>query len=182
MAKPFKFRKKDVIFLIAVLTVLFNYFFALPKLKEPADQSIQSTGSVQGTSDEKLHLVSKVIDGDTIQLASGETIRYIGIDTPETVKPNTPVQCFGKEASAKNSELVEGKYVRLDKDVSDKDRYGRLLRYVYVEDIFVNDYLVREGFASAASFPPDIKFQDQFRSAEAEARQQLKGLWSSCPN
>lgn len=125
-------------------------------------------------------VISRVVDGDTVELSNGQKVRYIGIDTPETVDPNSPVGCFGKEASAKNKELVEGKEVRLEKDVSETDRYGRILRYVYIGDLFVNDYLVRQGYANASSYPPDIKYQDQFRNAEEEARTNNRGLWGSC--
>lgn len=122
--------------------------------------------------------VSRVVDGDTIQLENGQKVRYIGIDTPETVDPRKPVQCFGREASNKNKELVEGKEVHLVKDVSETDKYGRLLRYVYVGDMFVNDYLVRNGYAHASTFPPDVKYQDQFKQAEQEARENKRGLWA----
>ncbi len=128
--------------------------------------------------------VERIVDADTIKLTTGEKVRYIGIDTPETVHPTKGVECYGKIASEKNAELVAGKEVRLEKDVSETDRYGRLLRYVYVieestdsAEIFVNEYLVREGFAKASSYPPDIKYQDLFREAESEARQLKKGLW-----
>ncbi|MDP3997654.1 MAG: thermonuclease family protein [bacterium] len=124
-------------------------------------------------------LVKRVIDGDTIELETGQKVRYIGIDTPETVHPDKPVQCFGKEASAKNTSLVAGKRVRLEKDVSETDRYGRLLRYVYVGDTFVNDYLVRQGYANSSSYPPDVKYQEQFKQAEQEARVNKRGLWGS---
>lgn len=134
-----------------------------------------------------LYLVSRVIDGDTIELENGERVRYIGIDTPETVDPRKPVQCFGVEASTRNKELVEGKRVWLVKDVTDRDRYGRLLRYVYLgdpqspESIFVNLELVKEGFAHSYSYPPDVAHQEEFVSAERDAREQGRGLWSSCP-
>ncbi len=124
--------------------------------------------------------VSRVIDGDTIELENGQKVRYIGINTPETVDPRKSVECFGKEASLKNKELVEGKNVRLEKDISERDKYSRLLRYVYVDDIFVNDYLVRQGFAYASTFPPDVKYQDQFQKAQLEAQQQNRGIWSNC--
>lgn len=124
--------------------------------------------------------VTKVIDGDTIEIEGGQRIRYIGIDAPETVHPTKTVDCYGKESSNKNKEIVEGKIVRLEKDISETDKYRRLLRYVFVDDIFVNDYLVRQGFASASSYPPDIKYQDQFRQAEKEARENAIGLWGSC--
>lgn len=129
--------------------------------------------------------VTKVIDGDTIEIEGGLKVRYIGVDTPETVDPRRPVQCFGKEAANKNRELVEGEVIILEKDVSDTDKFGRLLRYIYLplEDrklLFINDYLIREGFAKASSFPPDIKYQEQFLQAEQEARNQGRGLWGRC--
>jgi micrococcal nuclease len=127
--------------------------------------------------------VVRVIDGDTIEVDIGGSsykVRYIGIDTPETVHPQKPVECFGKEASDKNKELVEGKIVRLEKDVSETDRYGRLLRYVWVDGIFVNDYLVRQGYAYAYTYPPDVKYAEQFAQAQREARENNRGLWAAC--
>lgn len=134
----------------------------------------------QNSSDnkEQIFKIVNVVDGDTVKLEGGEVVRYIGIDAPETVHPSKPVQCFGKEAGEKNRELVEGKEVRLVKDVSETDKYGRLLRYVYAGDVFVNDYLVRNGYAKASSYPPDVKYQDQFRQAEEEARNNKRGLWA----
>lgn len=130
--------------------------------------------------------VKKVIDGDTIELSTGERLRYIGIDTPETVDPRKPVQCFGKEAAERNKQLVLGKTVKLEKDISQTDRYGRLLRYIYLineagNEIMVNEVLVREGFAFASTFPPDVKYQTRFQEAEKEARANNRGLWASCP-
>lgn len=122
--------------------------------------------------------VINVVDGDTIKIATGQTVRYIGIDTPETVHPDKPVMCYGKEAAAKNTELVEGKVVELEKDVSETDKYGRLLRYVWLEDELVNEFLVREGYAQSSSYPPDVKYQSRFVSAQRLARSEEKGLWS----
>lgn len=130
------------------------------------------------TRSEETVKVVYVIDGDTIEIEGGKRVRYIGIDTPETVDPRKPVQCFGKEASDKNKELVSGKGVRLEKDVSETDKYGRLLRYVYIENTFVNDYLVRQGYAYASSYPPDVKYQNQFTQAQTEAKSSKKGLWA----
>ncbi|KKS14312.1 hypothetical protein A2617_03910 [Candidatus Daviesbacteria bacterium RIFOXYD1_FULL_41_10] len=143
-----------------------------------SDQGISSADTPADSFEEAE--VVRVVDGDTIEIAGGKTVRYIGIDTPETVDPRRPVGCFGKEASDKNKELVEGRQVKLVKDVSETDKYGRLLRYVYVGDTFVNDFLVRNGFAKSSSYPPDIKFQEQFREAENEAREGNKGLWAGC--
>ena len=125
--------------------------------------------------------VTRVVDGDTIQIQGGQKVRYIGIDTPETVDPRKPVQCFGKEASRKNKELVEEKFVRLEKDVSEYDKYHRLLRYVYLNNTFVNLELVKQGYARAATFPPDVAHQQEFLAAEEEARREKRGLWNACP-
>jgi endonuclease YncB( thermonuclease family) len=132
--------------------------------------------------------VTKVVDGDTIEAdLEGEIVRvrYLGADTPETVDPRKPVQCFGKRASDENKKLVEGKSVLLTKDVSEVDKYNRLLRHVYVlgengSVIFVNDYLIRNGFAKVLTIPPDVKFQEQFLEAQLQARQNKLGLWNEC--
>ena len=122
--------------------------------------------------------VKNVVDGDTFTLESGQVIRMIGIDTPETVHPSKPIQCYGKEASNKTKELIEGKEVRLEKDVSETDKYKRLLRYVYINDLLVNEVLVSEGYAKSSSYPPDIKYQDKFIEAEKKAQVENKGLWN----
>ena len=133
--------------------------------------------------------VTRVVDGDTIEIEGGEKVHYIGIDTPETVDPRKPVQCFGVEASKKNKELVEGKTVRLEKDITDKDKYGRLLRYVWVDNLstgsgqvlFVNLELVKQGFATSYTYPPNVKYQKEFLAAEKEAKESKRGLWEACP-
>ena len=146
----------------------------------PAEEPKNITVEIAPNVAEETVKVDRVIDGDTIKLESGQLVRYIGINAPETVDPETPVQCFGKEASVENKKLVEGRTVRLEKDISETDKYGRLLRYVYLGDIFVNDYLVRNGFARADNFPPDEKFKDQFKAAQAEAKNDGRGLWGKC--
>ncbi|MFC1988661.1 thermonuclease family protein [Chloroflexota bacterium] len=106
------------------------------------------------------------------------TVRYIGMNTPETVHPTIGEEPYGQEASAKNKELVEGKIVRLEKDVSETDQYGRLLRYVYVDDVFVNAELVRLGYAQVSTYPPDVKYQDLFLQLQREAMEAGRGLWA----
>ncbi|HET8568554.1 MAG TPA: thermonuclease family protein [Candidatus Limnocylindria bacterium] len=121
-------------------------------------------------------------DGDTIRVRLNGldvAVRYIGIDTPETVDPRRDVQCFGREAATANAALVADKTVDLEKDVSETDRFGRLLRYVYVGDAMVNAELVRRGFAKATTYPPDVKYQERFVALEAEARRAEAGLWGS---
>ena len=125
-------------------------------------------------------LATRVVDGDTIEVEiEGESykVRYIGIDTPELHDPAKPVEYYAQEAYEKNRELVEGKTVFLEKDVSETDRYGRLLRYVYVGDVFVNAYLVQQGYAQVSTYPPDVKYQERFLELQREAREAGRGLW-----
>ena len=129
--------------------------------------------------------VLRVVDGDTILVAVGgrqERVRYIGVDTPETVKPHTPVQCFGKRASAANHRLVDGREVRLIADAEARDRYGRLLAYVYraADGLFVNEALVRNGYATALTIAPNVRFADRFAALARQARDAGRGLWSAC--
>lgn len=182
-------RKQISILAIIVFTLLSTISAFLFFQKEPQNQNqssksqpqVLSTRTITSQSpDTQSVKVVRVIDGDTIELENGQKVRYIGIDTPETVHPEKSIQCFGIEASAKNRESVEGKHIRLEKDISETDKYGRLLRYVYLENIFINDYLVKEGFAYASSYPPDIKYQDLFSNSQKEAQHYNRGLWSSC--
>jgi micrococcal nuclease len=129
--------------------------------------------------------VLRVVDGDTILVAVGgrqERVRYIGVDTPETVKPHTRVQCFGKRASAANHRLVDGREVRLVADAEARDRYGRLLAYVYRADdgLFVNEALVRGGYATTLAIAPNVRFADRFAALARQARDAGQGLWSAC--
>lgn len=132
--------------------------------------------------------VVRVVDGDTIVIDRGrgdERVRYIGMDTPECVKPNTPVEFMAKEASAVNGALVDGQDVVLERDVSDTDRFDRLLRYVWLRNaagwLFVNLELVRQGYAQVATYPPDVRWTDELREAEAAARDAGVGLWGAPP-
>ena len=126
--------------------------------------------------------VIDVIDGDTISvLLAGqvESVRYIGIDTPEPYRDQKPA-CFSSEASERNRSLVAGKKVSLVADEEDRDRFDRLLRYVYVDGKFVNDLLVREGYATTLSIPPNTKYWEQFAQAEDNAEENSLGLWLEC--
>lgn len=130
--------------------------------------------------------VTRVVDGDTIHVWTGgrdEAVRYIGIDTPESVKPNTPVQCFAKAASAQNERLVSGRRVRLVYDAEQRDRYGRLLAYVYTKTnpaVFVNASLVRNGYARTLTIPPNVRFAERFAALARSAREHGRGLWRRC--
>jgi micrococcal nuclease len=129
--------------------------------------------------------VLRVVDGDTIRVrldGRTERVRYIGVDTPESVKPDTPVQCFAKRAAAANAALVAGRSVRLVGDVEQRDRYGRLLAYVYREPdgAFVNARLVRDGYARTLSIAPNVAHARQFQRLARSAREGGRGLWAAC--
>ena len=128
--------------------------------------------------------VLRVVDGDTIKvrLDGGRTerVRYIGIDTPESVKPGTPVQCFAKKASHFNASLVDGREVTLRLDAEQRDRYGRLLAYVYADRRFVNRELVARGYARTLTIPPNVAHAGEFARLARRAREAGAGLWSAC--
>lgn len=140
---------------------------------------------VPTTTNRNKHKVLKVIDGDTVNLeinGKSQTVRLIGIDTPETVDPRKPVQCFGREASEKAKALLTGKDVVIEADATqgDKDKYNRLLRYVYLEDgTSVNKYLISEGYAHEYTYQSNpYKYQTEYIAALQAAREGKKGLWA----
>ena len=129
--------------------------------------------------------VIRVVDGDTVDFDIGgtkERVRLIGIDTPETKKPDTPVQCYGPEASAFTASLLpEGTAVHLERDVEARDKYDRLLAYVYLADgTFVNLAIVRGGYAHLLTIPPNVAHADDFVAAARAAEAENAGLWGGC--
>jgi micrococcal nuclease len=129
--------------------------------------------------------VVRVVDGDTIVASVGgreERVRYIGMDTPEDVKPGTPVQCYSRRAAAENRRLVAGRRVRLVQDAEARDRYGRLLAYVYRagDGLFVNAELVRLGYARPLTIPPNVAHEAEIARLARAARRGGRGLWSRC--
>jgi micrococcal nuclease len=127
--------------------------------------------------------VTRVVDGDTIEVdyeGHDEDVRYIGVDTPESVKPDTPVQCYALAASHFNERLVDGKRVRLAFDAERRDVYGRLLAYVHLGKTFVNAELVRRGYARTLTIPPNDRFAARFDRLEQAASDAGRGLWGRC--
>lgn len=128
--------------------------------------------------------VERVVDGDTIvvRLAGGrrETVRYIGVDTPESVKPGVPVQCFAKAAGRENARLVARRVVRLVPGAEPRDRYGRLLAYVHRGTVLINARLVAGGFARTLAIPPNTAYAKRFTVLQNRARRAGRGLWRRC--
>jgi micrococcal nuclease len=144
-----------------------------------------SRGGDTAPARDRVARVVRIVDGDTIVVALAgrtERVRYIGIDTPESVKPGSPVECYAHRAAAANARLVAHERVRLVRDVEPRDRFGRLLAYVYrVRDgLNVGAALVRDGFARTLTIPPNVRFAARFRALAADARRAGRGLWSVC--
>ena len=129
------------------------------------------------TSYAEIYKVKRVIDGDTLLLVNGERVRLIGVDTPETKHPQKPVQYFGKEAYLFTRQMIDGKEARFEFEKQKRDRYGRLLAYVYLSDgTFLNAEIIKQGYGFAYTRFP-FKYKEEFRRYEREARENRKGLW-----
>jgi micrococcal nuclease len=173
--------RKSAVLLVGIFLVMVGYFLGQSFSRSVSVIPVPSAASPERSR--TTATVEKVIDGDTILLTDGEEVRYIGIDTPEIYEND----CFATEAARANSDLVSGKSVTLVKDTSEKDKYGRLLRYVYVGNpddinaVFINDVLIKNGYAKVMTITPDMKFSDKFTTSESYAKQTLLGLWGKCP-
>jgi micrococcal nuclease len=167
--------RKILLTLSGLILLLFTFsIFATPKLvqvenppKIEPQPTLTPTPGLLGD----LVKVIRVIDGDTIEIEGGKRVRLIGINAPEMGS------CFGDEAKNKAKELLENQEIQLEKDVSETDKYDRLLRYIWKDGKLINEILVEEGFASSSTFPPDVKYQDRFLAAQKLAREERRGLW-----
>lgn len=189
---------KTTRFLVGLILIgLLTAFSTLTNIsKENSRKNLQASDEkgVKSTSTQKVSVI-KVIDGDTIKVSyqnkegklQEKTVRLIGIDSPETVHPNKPVQCFGKEASKKLNDLLNAHDVILVNDVSqgDYDKYGRLLRYVFTENnTNINLYMITEGYAYEYTYDQPYKYSREFKDAQKTAEKEKKGLWADgvCSN
>lgn len=163
-------RNLGSLFLLALVALVVIRPWEHVRLGEPPPQSASA-------------YVVRAIDGDTIEVqvdGRREDIRYIGIDTPETVKPGTPVQCFGPRAHRFNAALVTHRRVRLELGVEQRDIYGRLLAYVHLGHRFVNAELVRRGLARTLEIAPNTRFAERFARLQMAAARAGRGLWGAC--
>lgn len=167
--------KKKAIF--GALIILLAYIFGvnLSDLKSFQKTFFPSPTPTLSPTQISTARVLSVIDGDTIIIEPNVKVRYVGIDAPEVD------ECFAEESLAENKKLVEGKTVKLEKDVSDKDKYGRLLRYIYIDGLFVNEHLIKQGFAKNMGIKPDLRYYQLFKGAQTEAKDFSRGLWQACP-
>ncbi|MFA6017283.1 MAG: thermonuclease family protein [Patescibacteria group bacterium] len=184
--------KKQAVYILAIILAILQIFFGkdipLPKVSLIPTNTPTPIITIIPYEKQKVKVI-RIVDGDTIEIEGNKKVRYIGINTPELHDPRKPIECFGQAASDENKRLVEGKEIYIQKDVSEVDKYKRLLRYIWIADpltasdeaIFVNDYLIRQGFAQVSTYPPDVKYQDQFLEAQKEAQENKRGLWNKCP-
>ena len=168
--------KRRVTYIISLtallLTSLIVNFFNRTDFKPPAYDKEAYTSAIK-----------RVIDGDTVELSDGHIARYIGIDTPEIRERKGSgwvynPRPFAEEAMSFNKKLTEGKRVRIEFDVQKKDKYNRLLAYVYAEDKMINLEMVRQGYAMIYTYPPNLKYTEKFLEAQKEARENKRGLWA----
>lgn len=136
-------------------------------------ESVEPTGPIVGEQTGRNLKVTRIIDGDTIVISSGETVRLIGIDAPEKK------DCYSNNATNRLQELVLDKEITFEYDQNEKDRYGRTLLYIWVNGIFVNELLTKEGFADSKRYPPDVKYAPVLEAAEEEAKSKKLGIWNS---
>jgi len=151
-------------------------------LQQPRESSPPQSRTPPSTQASPQVLVVSVIDGDTIEVCCvggrREKVRYIGVNTPETKHPTKGVERMGNEAAEVNRKLVAGKTIRLELDVEQRDKYGRLLAYIYLDDgTLVNAWLVQNGYAQVMTIPPNVKYQELLLRLQGEAREAQRGLW-----
>jgi micrococcal nuclease len=162
-----------LIFFFAYSYIYLAYFYFQHK-------DLPTSTIVESTLPRSTEKIIRVIDGDTFEIEGGIKVRMIGIDTPEMKNKNKNIDCFATEAKKKAEQLLTGKEVILEKDISETDKYGRLLRYVYIDGEMINSILVKEGYAKISTFPPDVKHVEVFKAGEESARESKLGLWSVC--
>jgi micrococcal nuclease len=147
---------------------------------KPLTQKKSTLQAIKANSKHSVKVI-RVIDGDTVEVQFSNkavaTVRMIGVNTPETVHPNKGVEKYGKEASAYTKKSLTNKTVTLEFDVGIKDKYGRLLAYIWIGKELYNETLVKEGYANVMTIQPNVKYQKRFLTAEQTARKAKKGLW-----
>lgn len=173
------------VFVFAAILVI----FIIVLIKSKAVSQLPTTNNQQPTTlsptptvyREKA-FVNYVFDGDTIELAGKITVRLLGIDAPETANKYTMFksECFATESAKIAKELLAGQTIEIEKDMEDKDSYGRLLRYIFLDDIFINEFMVRQGFARVIEKTINTKYKPLLTDAENEAKREKRGLWGKC--
>ena len=177
-------RFAKLVFILALIACVYGLGYVQQHLTSPEKTRETTPTTANATSTQELSRVIRVIDGDTIVVdfeGVTTTVRLLGVDTPETVHPEKPVQCFGPEASAKTKELLEGQSVRLEEDPTQGhlDKYGRTLAYVFLPDgTLIDEILISQGYGKEYTYHTAYKYQTLFKKDESLARANQLGLWS----
>jgi micrococcal nuclease len=160
---------------MAIVIAILIYISGYPV----ADQGLILFADKEDLAGMEKTVVTRVVDGDTIVIEGDIKVRLIGVDTPEVNGPSTDLEYYGEQASAYTKAALTDKTVYLDMDVSETDKYGRLLRYLYLDDgTFFNLKMVEDGYAYASTYPPDVKYAQVFKEAASAARDKSAGLWN----
>jgi micrococcal nuclease len=168
---------------IAAVFVAIVIGYAVSSVGGAGTDGSTSPSPSQEREDETNATITDVVDGDTVRanfVGDVVAVRLIGVDAPEVGGPFTTLECFGPQASAYTTRLLDGQRIRLELDVEEHDRFGRTLAYVWLGDVLFNEELVDEGFAFEKAFPPNVAYVDRLRSAEQDAREHNRGLWGAC--
>ena len=168
---------------LAVLALCLVGLFLVYQAGRDDDGAGGRAGSETGAAQSVTVEVDRVVDGDTAKVfyeGRSEYVRYIGIDTPESVKPGSPVECYGEQSKQANQALLSGGTVRLRFGPEQRDRFDRLLAYVYVSDVMLNARLLEGGYAETLTIPPNDAESGRFQEIEDEAREAGRGLWGDC--
>lgn len=178
--------RKKIIYAVIIFIFLFSFILYLSNKEARVNPKVETANvsSVNKLNNNPEYPVTRVIDGDTIIVdinGKDEKLRLIGVNTPETVDPRKKVQCFGREANNFVKNMLTGKSVTLEADPtqSDRDKYGRLLRYVYLDDILVNEEIISSGYGYEYTYQIPYKFQSEFKASEAYAKDGGIGLWAT---
>lgn len=169
------------VFTLLIVGILYSYQYDKANPSQGTSTQLTPEPTSITPNESEISFVTRIIDGDTFEIETKQKVRLIGIDTPELNKTNNrDPECFGTAATQQLSDLILNKKVRMEKDISQTDRFGRLLRYVYIDDIFVNRHMVQTGYAYATTYPPDVKFKDTLALAQKTAERNKRGLWKEC--
>lgn len=175
---------------IVVVVILLVFSLSNNTINTSINDYLSQTGTAKYERDLSKLIVKRVVDGDTVEFENGVKSRLLYIDTPETVKPNTPVQCYGKEASTKLNNLLLNKEVFITSDKNKEDRYGRSLNFIYLEESdaksqniskSINAYMVKNGYARSVSYSPNTTYKEDFNSWMQDAIDNKLGVWKNCP-
>jgi len=164
-----------VLLTLLIISILLLRYYKKPPVSPTTSEIVSPPATIRESA-----MVAYVLDGDTIEIAGGRKVRLIGIDAPELNNKENNPECFASQSAHMTKQLLEGQTIELEKDKEDVDQYGRLLRYVYSDGVFINEFLLRQGYGTKMAIKPNTKYYLLFAEAEKEAKENKRGLWKNC--